>query len=136
MNNSKRNIFVVGDNYPKVGDKIYWKDQDGEIHEDTCLKIEEEDNHNLETMYFTYLSKNGGGSFITESDIINPLSVEIEIYKKNKFKQRVKEISDLFKQDEFKEIISVAYKNRYGEEGGIEMLEKIVDLLGNEENYK
>ena len=132
----KRNIFIVGENYPKIGDTIYWKDQDGEIHEDTCLKIEEEDNPDLETMYFTYLSKNGGGSFITESDIINPLSVEIEIYKKNKFKQRVKEIADLFNQDEFKEIISVAYKNRYGKEGGIEMLEEIVELLGNEENYE
>ena len=100
------------------------------------MKIEEEDNPDLETMYFTYLSKNGGGSFITESDIINPLSVEIEIYKKNKFKQRAKEIADLFNQDEFKEIISVAYKNRYGKEGGIEMLKEIIDLLGNEENYE
>ena len=121
----KRNIFIVGENYPKIGDTIYWKDQDGEIHEDTCLKIEEEDNPDLETMYFTYLSKNGGGSFITESDIINPLSVEIEIYKKNKFKQRVKEIADLFNQDEFKEIISVAYKNRYGKKVVLKCLKKL-----------
>lgn len=131
----KKDIKVIGVNYPKVGDKIYWKDQDGDIHEDTCLAIEEEDNPGIETKYFTYFSENGGGYFVDESDIINPLSVEIEIYKKKKFKQKAKEIADLFNQDEFKEIISVAYKNRYGKEGGIEMLEEIVDLLGNEENY-
>ena len=131
----KNDIKVIGVNYPKVGDKIYWKDQDGEIHEDTCLAIEKEDNPVIETKYFTYFSKNGGGCFVDQSDIINPLSAEIEIYKKKKFKQKAKEIADLFNQDEFKEIISVAYKNRYGKEGGIEMLEEIIDLLGNEENY-
>lgn len=131
----KNKIKIIGENYPLVGDTFYWKDQDGEVHEDVCLKIEQQDNPDVETMYFTWLSPNGGGVFVSEDCIINPLSIEIEIYKKNKFKKKVKEIVDLFNQDEFKEIISVAYKNRYGKEGGIEMLDEIVNLLGNEENY-
>lgn len=132
----KNDIKVIGVNYPKVGEIFYWKDEDGVMHDNICLKIEKYPEGNVETNYFIYLSPNGSGSFVDETCIVDPLSMEIEIYKKKKFKQKIKEIADLFKQDEFKEIISVAYKKRYGKEGGIEMLKEIVDFLGNEENYE
>ena len=45
--------------YPKVGEKFYWKDQEGNISEDTCLKIEGDDIQTLETMFFIHISKNG-----------------------------------------------------------------------------
>ena len=67
--------------YPKVGEKFYWKDQEGNISEETCLKIEYEDELDLETIFYTYITPNGGGSFITEEDILDPDSDEVKKFK-------------------------------------------------------
>ena len=74
--------------YPNIGDIFYWKDNDGYIHEEVCMKIEGEDIDTLETMFYTYISKNdGGGCFVTESDIIDFNSKEVTEFKKEKYKK-------------------------------------------------
>ena len=91
--------------YPKVGEKFYWKDLDNVIYEETCLKIEEEDNPDLETMFFTEITKNGGGVFVTESDILNPNSKEVKNFKKEQAEKKVKEITYYIKQDDVQSIL-------------------------------
>ena len=86
--------------FPKVGEKFYWKTQEGEIVESTCFKIEEEDNPDLETMFFTSISKNGGGTFITESDILNPLSEEVQKFKNEIVEVKIKKIANLVLEPE------------------------------------
>ena len=80
---------------PKVGEKFYWKDLDGVIYEDTCLKIGGKDIRTLETMFFIELTKNGGGEFVTESDILDPNSDEVKDFKKEQAAKKVKKIIDL-----------------------------------------
>ena len=75
--------------YPKVGEKFYWKDQEGNISEDTCLKIEGDDIQTLETMFFIHISKNGGGCFVTESDLIR---MKLKNSKKNRLKRKLKKL--------------------------------------------
>lgn len=111
--------------YPKVGEKFYWKDLDNVIYEETCLKIEEEDNSDLETMFFTKITKNGGGVFVTESDILNPNSKEVKKFKKEQEEKKIKEIIDYIKQDEVRKILMAKLINEY------DWLEadKILDIL-------
>jgi len=90
---------------PKVGEKFYWKDFDDVIYEETCLKIEEEDNSDLETMFFTYVTENGGGEFITEEDILDPDSDEVKNFKKEQAQKKVKEISDYISQKEVYDVL-------------------------------
>lgn len=91
--------------FPKVGEKFYWKNLDGEIFEDTCLKIEGKDIPTLETMFFIELTKNGGGCFVTESDIIDSNFDEVKKFKKEQAEKKVKEITDYIKQDEVQSIL-------------------------------
>ncbi len=111
--------------YPKVGEKFYWKNQDGEIFEDTCLKIEADDISTLETMFFIYLSENGGGSFVSESDIIDSNSIEVINFKKEQTKKKLKEISDYISQKEVRKILMAKLINEYG---WLEA-DKILDIL-------
>ena len=113
--------------YPKVGEKFYWKTQEGEIVESTCLKIEEEDNSDLETMFFISISKNGGGCFVTESDIISSNSDEVKIFKKEQAEKKVKEVIDYLNQEEVRKILMAKLINEY------DWLEsnKILDILSN-----
>ena len=113
--------------YPKVGEKFYWKTQEGEIVESTCFKIEEEDNLDLETMFFTYISKNGGGCFVTESDIIDSNSNEVKKFKKEQAEKKVKEVIDYLNQEEVRKILMAKLINEY------DWLEanKILDILSN-----
>ena len=67
--------------YPKVGEKFYWKDIHGNVCEDICLRIDVDPENVIQTMYFTYLSENGGGSFVTEEDIIGIDSDEVKKYR-------------------------------------------------------
>ena len=90
---------------PKVGEKFYWKDLDDVIYEEICLKIEEEDNSDLETMFFTYVTENGGGEFITEEDILDPDSDEVKNFKKEQAQKKVKEISDYISQKEVYDVL-------------------------------
>ena len=80
---------------PKVGEKFYWKDLDGIIHEEICLKIEEEDNPDLETMFFTYITENGSGEFVSEEAILDSDSDEVKDFKKEQTEKKIKEISKL-----------------------------------------
>jgi len=113
--------------YPKVGEKFYWKDLDGIIHEDTCQKIEGDDISSLETMFFTHITKNGGGCFVTESDIIDSNSDEVKKFKKEQAEKKVKEVSDYLNQEEVRKILMAKLINEY------DWLEanKILDILGN-----
>ena len=90
---------------PKVGENFYWKDLDDVIYEDTCLKIEGEDISTLKTMFFISLTKNGGGCFVTESDIIDSNSDEVKNFKKEQAQKKVKEISDYISQKEVYDIL-------------------------------
>lgn len=114
--------------YPKVGDTFYWKDIDGDIHEDVCLKIEAADNPDLETMFFIRISKNGGGGFITESDIISPTLKEVKEFKERKVQEKLKEISNYISQEEVRcELYNKLRKNHFSEDDA----EHILNILGN-----
>ena len=114
--------------YPKVGEKFYWKDQEGNIFEDTCLKIEAEDFQTLETMFFIKLTKNGDGCFVTESDIADPNSDEVKKFKKEQIEKKVKEAIKYLNQEESRKILMAKLINEY------DWLEanKILDILLNE----
>ena len=99
--------------YPKVGEKFYWKTQEDEIVESTCFKIEEEDNPDLETMFFMHITKNGGGCFVTESDIIDSNSDEVKKFKKEQAKKKVKEVIDYLNQEEVRKILMAKLINEY-----------------------
>lgn len=90
---------------PKVGEKFYWKDLDGIIHEEICFKIEEEDNSDLETMFFTYVTENGGGEFVTEEDILDPDSDEVKKFKEEVIQKNLKDINDYINQEKVKNIL-------------------------------
>ena len=111
--------------FPEVGEKFYWKNLDGEIFEDTCLKIEGKDIPTLETMFFIKLSKNGGGCFVTESDIIDSNSDEVKKFKKEHAEKKIKEVIDYLNQEEVRKILMAKLINEY------DWLEadKILDIL-------
>jgi len=113
--------------FPKVGDVFYWKDEDNDIHEAICMKIEGEDIDTLETMFFTYISKNGGGCFVTESDIVDYNSDEVKKFKKEQDEKKVKEVIDYLKQEKVRKILMAKLINEY------DWLEadKILDILSN-----
>lgn len=90
--------------YPKVGDKFYWKTEDGEIVEDVCQKIES--NEGCETLYFTYISPNGGGEFLAESDILDPYSKEVKEFIKNQVQEKAKEICKEFENKDLMELFA------------------------------
>ena len=82
------------------GDKIYWKTMDGNIKEDTCISIEEDPEGQIEPMYFTYVSQNGGGTFVTESDLLDPESQEVKLFKINNIDKKIKNFFDDEMRDE------------------------------------
>ena len=114
---------------PKIGENFYWKDHNGIIHEEICLKIEEEDNPDLETMFFTWISKNGGGSFIVESDLISPNSKDVKKFLKEQAKKKIKEVEDYISQNDirnilFEKLVKHAFTRNEAN--------KILNILGNE----
>lgn len=119
-------IKIIGENYPQVGEIFYWKDEDGVMHDDICLKIEKDPEGNVETNYFIYLSPNGGGAFVDETCIVNPLSMEIEIYKQKKAKEKIKEISDYLSREEIRSILYDKLRKAYYDE---DTCDHILDIL-------
>lgn len=113
--------------FPKVGDIFYWEDGDNNIHEATCMKIEGEDIDTLETMFFTYISKTGGGCFVTESDIVDPNSKEVIEFKKKQAKQKVNEIIQYLSQEEIHTIVYSALRKSYSEDEASSILETLID---------
>ena len=118
--------------YPKVGEKFYWKTQEGEIVESTCFKIEEEDNPDLETMFFISISKNGGGCFVTESDIVDSNSKEVIEFKKRLAKQKVNEIIECLSQEEIHNMVYSVLRKSYYEDDASDIFE----TLTNKNNYE
>ena len=126
-----KRIKIIGENYPEVGEKFYWKDCDGEMHDDICLKIEKDPDGNVETNYFTYIDENGGGIFVNESALVNPLDMAIRVYEEKKAKSKVKEISQYLSQEEVRSILySKLRKNWYDEDTA----SHILDILSDYEN--
>jgi len=117
--------------YPNVGDVFYWKDKDNNIHEEICMKIEGEDIDTLETMFFTYISKSGGGCFVTESDIVDYNSKEVADFKKTKFKNKISELVTMLNDEIFHTMIYSALRKNYDEDTSSE----IINILSNENNY-
>ena len=124
-------IKIIGENYPQVGDVMYWKDLDGEMHDDVCLKIEHKDDPDIATMYFISIASNKSGTvstFITEDNLVNPLSAEIDIYKKKKAQEKAKEIADYIGQEEIRGILySRLRKNFYDEDTANHILDILSD---------
>ena len=115
-------------NPPKLGEIFYWIDYEGNICESTCLKIKEEDNPQIATMYFTYLTENGGGVFVTEYDIIDSDSDEVINFKKEQAKKKLKEISNYISQKEVYNILL----DKLNKNGFEEVATSILDILSNE----
>jgi len=114
---------------PKVGEKFYWKDFDDIIHEEICLKIEEDDNSDLGTMFFTYITENGGGEFVGEEDILDPDSDEVKKFKEEIIQKNLKEVYDYINQEKVKKILIEKLTNEY------DWLEanRILSILGSYE---
>ena len=75
--------------------------------------------------YFIELTKNGGGYFVTENDIIDSNSDEVKKFKKEQAEKKVKEIIDYLNQEEVRKILMAKLINEY------DWLEadKILDIL-------
>ena len=112
--------------YPKVGEKFYWKDENGEISESTCLKINKEIG--IEPMYFISLTKNGGGAFVNKSEILNPNSYEIKEFKKELAEDKIKEIIDYISQQEVYNILL----DKLNKNGFEEVATSILNILIHE----
>lgn len=121
-------IPIIGENYPLVGDTIYWKDLDGNMYDDVVVDIDKDPAGNIVTNYFISRTENGGGCFIDEESLINPLSMEIEIYKQKKAKEKAKEIADYISQEEIRSILySRLRKNHYDEDTASHILDILSD---------
>ena len=118
--------------FPKVGDIFYWKDEDNNIHEEICMKIDGEDVDTLETMFYTYISENGSGCFVTESDIVDSNSKEVIEFKKRQAKQKVNEIIEYLSQEEIHTMVYSALRKSYNEDDASNILE----ILTNKNNYE
>ncbi len=126
----RHEIPIIGENYPLVGDTIYWKDLDGNIHDDVVVDIDKDPDGNIVTNYFISRTENGGGCFIDEESLINPLSMEIRKYKEKRAKEKAKEIADYISQEEIRNILySRLRKNYYDEDDA----SRILDILSDYE---
>ena len=124
----KYEIPIIGENYPLVGDTIYWKDLDGNIHDDVVVDIDKDPECYIITNYFISRTKNGGGCFIDEDSLINPMSMEIVKYKEKRAKEKAKEIADYINQEEIRSILySKLRKNHYDEDTASHILDILSD---------
>ena len=123
----RHEIPIIGENYPLVGDTIYWKDLDGNMHDDVVVDIDKDPDGNIVTNYFISRTENGGGCFIDEESLINPLSMEIVIYKQKRAKEKAKEIADYIAQEEIRRILynKLRKYNQYDEDSA----NRILDIL-------
>ena len=85
--------------YPKVGEKFYWKDSDGNISESYCKRIDKDPEGLIITNYFIYITPNGGGSFITEDEILDSESDEVIKFKKKLCKEKIDKFINEIKND-------------------------------------
>ena len=127
----KHELPIIGENYPLVGDTIYWRDKNGEIHDNIVMDIDKDPDGNIVTNYFISRTENGGGVFIDEDSLINPLSVDILIYKQKRAKEKTKEIADYIAQEEIRSILynKLRKYNQYDEDSA----NRILDILSDYE---
>ena len=127
----KHELPIIGENYPLVGDTIYWRDKNGEIHDNIVMDIDKDPDGNIVTNYFISRTENGGGVFIDEESLINPLSVDILIYKQKRAKEKTKEIADYIAQEEIRSILynKLRKYNQYDEDSA----NRILDILSDYE---
>lgn len=118
--------------FPKVGDIFYWVDSDGDVHEDTCLKIDYEDREDIEKLFFTHLTPNGGGIFVSESTIISSNDTRVIIYKEAKAKEQANEVANFFNNEKFRSLIYSVLNRHFGENNA----DEIIEVLSNKENYE
>lgn len=85
--------------YPKVGEKFYWKDSEGNITESYCKRIDKDPEGLVMTNYFIYINPNGGGCFIVEEDILDPESYEVIEFKQKICKEKVNKFINEIKND-------------------------------------
>lgn len=125
-----KNLEIIGENYPKVGEIFYWVDENNDIHEDTCLRIDEKDNPDINTMYFIYVSANGGGTFVTEDDVIEPWKMEVVKFKQKKAKEKAQNIAKYISQEEVRcELYNKLRENYFSEDDA----EHILNILAEYE---
>lgn len=124
----RHEIPVIGENYPNIGDTIYWKDLDGNIHDDVVVDIDKDPEDNIVTNYFISLTENCGGCFIDEESLINPMSMEIEVYKQKRAKEKAKKIADYIAQEDIRSILyDKLRKNYYSEDDASHILDILSD---------
>lgn len=124
----KYEIPVIGENYPLVGDTIYWKDLNGNIHDNVVVDIDKDPECYIITNYFISRKENGSGCFIDEDSLINPMSMEIVKYKEKRAKEKAKEIADYINQEEIRSILySRLRKNHYDEDTASHILDILSD---------
>ena len=101
---------------------------DGDIHDNVVVDIEKDPDGNIVTNYFISRTENGGGCFIDEESLINPMSMEIVKYKENRAKEKAKEIADYIGQEEIRSILySRLRKNHYDEDTASHILDILSD---------
>lgn len=122
----RHEIPIIGENYPLIGDTIYWKDLDGNIHSDVVVDIEKDPDGIVVTNYFISRTENGGGCFIDEDGLIDPLSMELEVYKQKRAKKKAKEIANYISQTDVKQILYDKLKKAYYDE---DTIYHILDVL-------
>ena len=64
---------------PQVGDTLYWKDDQGEIHTETCYEVFEYEDGDKE--YYTSPAGNCR-FFLVDEDLLNPNSREVQNHLK------------------------------------------------------
>jgi len=107
----------------KVGDTIYWMDDLGVIYDEICVRIS--DYPGEETLYYTYETANGGGSFLAESDLLDPDSDEVQEYKKKVFEAKINDMIDNFQIYE----IYKAFYDKLCNHFTKDTTEKILDII-------
>ena len=124
----RHEIPIIGENYPLIGDTIYWKDVDGNIHNDVVVDIEKDPDGIIVTNYFISRTENGGGCFIDEDGLIDPMSMELEVYKQKIAKEKEKEIANYISRTDVKQILYDKLKKAYYDE---DTIYHILDVLTN-----
>lgn len=94
--------------YPVVGSTIYYKDYTGDMHEDVVLEMEGE-------YLYVSISEHGRG-FVTIDDILDPLSEEVQEYRKKTLNDKIDNIVRQLKNPEIycefrKRLSSSKYKD-------------------------
>lgn len=119
----KKEKIVIGQNYPKVGDTIYWEDYDGNLHDNVVLRVDKDPEGIYVTNYFI---KDGYCEcFIDEESLIHPESDKIKKFKNSLIKREEKEITQYLSQEDVRHIIYKKLCTSFSKDD----IDNIIDLL-------